>query len=116
MTFAIYRNKNVSSDIPWITTPYDGAKTAWSKWIHQYYPADIALNIDDPLIMLDLLKQGVGKTILPCFIGDNEPNLVQENIIDELSHERWLVFHQDRRYHPAIRTVINKLAEILLEI
>lgn len=114
--FAIYRNKDAMVDIPWITTPYDGAKTAWSQWIHQYHHTNIALNVDDPMLMLDLVKQGIGKTILPCFIGDNEPNLIREKVIEELSHERWLVFHQDRRHHPAIRSLINKLSKILLTI
>lgn len=114
--FGIYRKKDNTEDIPWITTPYDGAKTAWSKWIHQYHHADIALNVDDPLIMLNLVKQGVGKTILPCFIGDNEPNLYREKIITELEHERWLVFHQDHRHHPAMRSVITNLVKLLLKV
>jgi hypothetical protein len=51
---------------------------------------------------------------MPVFVGDADPMLVREdNIIDELDHDLWIVANADDRHRPEVRTVIDRLADIL---
>jgi DNA-binding transcriptional LysR family regulator len=58
-----------------------------------------------------MVRSGAGRAVLPCYIGDADPNLVRlGDIIDELTHDSWIVIHDDERKRPEIRMFVDRLA------
>lgn len=61
---------------------------------------------------LDGVLGGAGLALMPCFIGQEEPNLVRLSpaVMEMRDPSQWLVVHQDMRDAPRIRLVADKLA------
>ncbi len=54
---------------------------------------------DDTLLTLSAIKQGLGVSILPCFMGDTEPMLVRYHEPDPgFDLGLWLLFHPDLKH------------------
>ena len=48
--------------------------------------------------------------LLPTFIGDGQESLVRVgSVVSELSHDQWIVTHQDDRHLPEVRRTIDRL-------
>jgi molybdate transport repressor ModE-like protein len=64
--------------------------------------------------ILDALLTGAGLAVLPCFLGAEEPSLVQLTApIDDLDREGlWLVLHEDMRNRPRVRLVADRVAAL----
>ncbi len=61
-------------------------------------------------------KEGMGISLLPCFVGDKDPDLIRvppyvaENRID-----LWILSHPDMRKNPKIKTFVRFMTERILE-
>lgn len=88
-----------------------------ARWLAAQQDADIVIEANAPRLAYDLARQGIGKVVLPCFIGDRDPELVKvhSNIAD-LRHEQWLVCHDEDRFIPAVRRVLDATYEALASI
>lgn len=64
--------------------------------------------------ILNALLAGSGLAVLPCFIGAEEPGLMQLTApIEDLDRETmWLVVHEDMRNRPRVRLVADRLAAL----
>jgi DNA-binding transcriptional LysR family regulator len=64
--------------------------------------------------ILDTLIAGAGLAVLPCFLGAEEPTLVQLTApIDDLDREGlWLVVHEDMRDRPRVRLAADRIAAL----
>lgn len=64
--------------------------------------------------ILDALIAGAGLAVLPCFLGAEEPALLQLTApIDDLDREGlWLVLHEDMRDRPRVRLVADRIAAL----
>jgi molybdate transport repressor ModE-like protein len=64
--------------------------------------------------ILDTLIAGAGLAVLPCFLGAEEPALMQLSApIDDLDREGlWLVLHEDMRDRPRVRLVADRIAAL----
>lgn len=52
--------------------------------------------------------------MLPCFVGDRVPQLVRAGpIIDTLTHDQWLVVHNDDRHIGAVRETVDLIAGLI---
>ena len=70
----------------------------------------------DPRLLLDLATSGAGSVVLPCFIGDcHRDRLHRREIVEALDAQKWLVTHQDTRFHPAIRATADRIAVLMEE-
>lgn len=57
---------------------------------------------------------GLGLAILPCYVGDTEPQLVRVgDPLGELAAELWLLTHPDLRRVARIRAVLDGLAALI---
>lgn len=79
-------------------------------------PGSTAFLVTDARAVLDCLRAGIAQTVLPCFVGDAEPAVERTGrAIAELREEQWLVLNEEGRREPAVRTVIDRLTNLLTE-
>lgn len=93
-----------SGEMPekWIGVECCGFHVSWTQAAcpdqsHNFY-------VDDTLLTLAAIKAGAGLAYLPCFMGDNEPELVRFRS-PEPQHDLglWLVYHRDLRRAKRVR-------------
>jgi DNA-binding transcriptional LysR family regulator len=58
-------------------------------------------------------RLGVGVAVLPCFLGERDPELVRVDGPTPTNHELWLLVHGDLRRTPRVRAVIEWLDEVV---
>ena len=89
-------------------------KTPSARWLAENRDADVAIEVNTPRVALDLAVSGIARVVLPTFIGDPDNKLMRvTNPIEELKHHQWLVTHQEERHRPEVRTVINRIREVI---
>ncbi|GGX43161.1 LysR family transcriptional regulator [Saccharospirillum salsuginis] len=90
------------------------ADTPSSHWLDRTVGNDAVCEVNTPRNSLDLALAGQGIALLPTFIGDLHPQLHRTGgPIGELSHDQWLVTHQDDRHLPEVRRAIERLCQVL---
>ncbi|PTY38266.1 LysR family transcriptional regulator [Saccharospirillum sp. MSK14-1] len=95
----------------WIKVIVD---TPSARWVEQHAGSDAVCEVNAPRNSLDLALTGVGVALLPTFIGDAQPTLIRRGkVVAELSHDRWLVVHQQSRQLPPVRRAIDRLCDVL---
>jgi DNA-binding transcriptional LysR family regulator len=72
-----------------------------------------SVRYDSPNGVLAAVRAGLGLTILPCYIVDDDPNLVRCVPPDRCGRSLWLVTHQRCRDNPQVRLLMDFLAESL---
>ena len=59
-------------------------------------------------LQLEAIRSGAGLGILPCFVGDKDPDLVRLTApIAELGADYWLLVHPDLKNVPRVRLVMD---------
>ena len=90
------------------------ANTPSARWLDRKVGHDAVCEVTAPRNAMDLALAGAGIALLPCFIGDAQPDLERRGtVIPELSSDRWIVTHQDDRHLPEVRRVIDRLCRVL---
>ena len=65
-----------NNDAPWIGLKGALKRSKPAKWMDENVPAEhIIHEADSFLVLRELAASGMGKTILPCFVGDQDPRL-----------------------------------------
>lgn len=108
VAFAVYAPAGAPTDwiIPTIDTPS-------SRWSRERAGQGDCLEVSHPRLVLDLALAGAGQAVLPTFIGETEPTLERRSdAISDLTHDAWLVFHDDDRHLPEIRRVIDRIVAL----
>ena len=109
--FAVYARPGVTG---WIGAAHDAAATRSAAWIKKHNGDAITTTANDPQIALAMAEAGIGAVVLPLFVGETRPALVQQSApIPELAHPRWLVSHNEGRHEPAIRAALAALSNYL---
>lgn len=106
--FAGYAHgKNVK---PWVRVV---GKTPSALWLAGKPRDALNLEVTAPRNALDLACAGVARALLPTFIGDAQQGLIRVTApIAELTHDQWLVTHQDERFRPEVRITIDRIYEL----
>jgi DNA-binding transcriptional LysR family regulator len=74
------------------------------------------LRLDEVPLRLEAARRGLGAALLPCFLGDGEPDL--RRLLSpppELDEEVYLLVHDDFRSVPAVRAAGTALAQLFRE-
>lgn len=97
----------------------DGAVTPWvtvlgstpsALWLADHAGDSGTIDVTAPRNALDLARSGAARALLPTFVGDAESGLLRvTDPIAELAHDQWLVTHQDERFVPEVRAVIDNI-------
>ncbi|WP_300037302.1 LysR family transcriptional regulator [uncultured Roseobacter sp.] len=98
----------------WIGPAWDTAVTPSLRWVQGHHGAEIVTKVNSPHLACALARAGVGRVVLPVFVGDRLPGLVRlSDPIDELRSEQWLVSHHEARNQPPIRAALDAIAGYL---
>jgi DNA-binding transcriptional LysR family regulator len=97
----------------WIGFDETNAHLPTARWLAAREAGEPSLRCTQAVNILDGIKGGFGLGMIPCFVGDHEPDLVRVSspIIDERS-ELWLIIHEDLRRAPRIRAVVDRIVAL----
>lgn len=88
------------------------ADTPSARWVRERRP--VACETTAPRLALDLALAGVGRALLPTFVGEPEPTLQRCGpTVPELAHEQWLVTHADDRDLAEVRRVLDRIVRAM---
>lgn len=118
--YAVYSSvsfeKNVEAGAPvdWIA---DGANLtnfeAPRRWIQDRTGAPPRFIVSHELSCIDLCRSGVGRTLLPLFLGEADPALVRlSEPLPELRVKYWLLIHRDLVKSPLVRAGMNAILQV----
>ncbi len=114
--FAAYQAASVPAgrDIGWVGLVEDEANFPAATWIRENHNEEVTVTLNKATYALTLVRKGLVRMVLPCFVGDAFDDLVRlSDPIESLTTERWLVMHQDERHQPDLRQAISSLANLL---
>lgn len=96
---------------PWIRVLGD---TPSAVWLAAQRREELSIEVTAPRNALDLANSGIARALLPTFIGDAQKNLIRVTAtIQELTHDQWLVTHQDERCRPEVRATIDRIYDVV---
>lgn len=65
--------------------------------------------------VINTTAEGVGMTMLPCYLGDADERLVRVGaLVDELTMELWVLTHPDLRHTARVKTLMAFLYEAMM--
>ncbi|MEP4799152.1 LysR family transcriptional regulator [Saccharospirillum sp.] len=113
---AVYgQNRQIDTDafdlhqLPWVgpgSRLFDEPMRLWMA--EQGYDKQCAFRVDTLIGMLSSVKAGVGVSVLPCYLADGEPELVQlSDPIPQLSYGLWFLMHPDLRGVSRIQSLMD---------
>lgn len=116
VAYAAYRH-HLADDLQvqsWVAVSTDAAISAYLKWPHQHVADQIRVTVSRPRSLKDLAVAGVGLAVLPCFVGDADPQLRRVGgDIPELCHRQWLVTNNDDRHRSEVRLFARRLTTLM---
>lgn len=90
----------------WITIDYEGASKALT-------PGIVVGRSNSVRVARHMIRTGTGIGLLPCYIGDSDPDLVRLPKTDPIvDNEIWALVHSDVRKNPRVRALLNYVYEI----
>lgn len=105
---------------------FDPAKHTWIGWGEGHpYPGwtqdmpitdlPVRHRLFSNLLQVEAAKQGLGLSLLPCFLGDSEPGLMRvPGTVPLRGKSIWILYHRDLRRTARVRTLIDFLAPAIL--
>ncbi len=98
----------------WVAIAPEDAMTRSARWLNEQPGVVVAAWANTSRTLHDLIRAGVGKGLLPCFAGDRDPLLERAGEpIEELGSYQWIVMHNDDRHRTDVRTVIDRITDLL---
>ncbi|MEW6644235.1 MAG: LysR family transcriptional regulator [Pseudomonadota bacterium] len=93
-----------------------GAVAAASRWLTENIaPHAFAYRSSSLISQLMAVKAGLGLALLPCYLGDLEPDIERvQDPLQELTRELWLVTHKDLRKTARVRAFFDHVGAGLL--
>jgi DNA-binding transcriptional LysR family regulator len=92
----------------------EAANIRSARWLRAHHGDRIGIAGNDVRSVRDLVASGAGLSVFPCFAGDADPELVRvAPPIAELRTEQWLALHHEERHHAPVRTVVERVADLL---
>ncbi len=114
VAYAIYSGRELTNGVKagyFVGMVGDGGQTRSSRWLAARHGDRIVVRGNDAASVRELVANGAGLSVFPCFAGDSDPRLVRvAGLIGELETEHWLVSHHEERHMPAVHAVSERIA------
>lgn len=100
---------------PWIALDDSAAGSQALMWLARVLPLDrVTLRFSGLMIVRSACAQGLGLAVLPCFLGDTEPNLVRiGDPVPQCDSELWLLSHPELRETVRVKALRHWLMQAL---
>jgi DNA-binding transcriptional LysR family regulator len=118
LPYAVYAPKRGNaSRLPWITYEESMSSLPHVAWLDRAIKSNgvnPALIVNDSEVAMNAVRQGIGKSLLPCLIADRELGLRRVGGTQPiLERELWLLVNPGLRHLARIRTVIEWIENFL---
>lgn len=112
--YGIYASEQDTTDLPWIVLDDSLATIPSARWLaSRISDGEVVLRVNSMWAAAQAAAAGLGKALLPAYLGQLL-GLVQEGeFIEELESEVWLLMHPDLRRTPRIRAFMDIAASNL---
>ncbi|MBK8159992.1 MAG: LysR family transcriptional regulator [Rhodospirillaceae bacterium] len=105
------------ADLPWLTYEEGMAHLPQARWMEKAATRQgglAALAVNDGDVLIHAVQAGLGRTLLPCIIGDQTAGIKRITLPGEAppGRELWLLTHRDLRPLARIAAVIDWLEEL----
>jgi DNA-binding transcriptional LysR family regulator len=101
--------------LPWITYEEGLSHLPQARWIAAAADGDrlAPLLVSDAEAILQAIRAGLGKSLLPCFAADGDLRIRRlGGPRPVLARELWLLTHRDLRHHARVTAVIDWLSTL----
>lgn len=116
LAYAIYSGRNRINGIEagyFVGFAGEAATLAPARWLEAHHGDRIGVRGNDVHSCVSLVAAGAGLSVFPCFVGDRDARLIRVGrIIAELTHDIWLVAHDDRRHDKPTRLIFDRLTAL----
>jgi DNA-binding transcriptional LysR family regulator len=84
------------------------------RWLARVAPARrVVFRCNSTASLLAAARLGIGVAVLPRFVADRDPELVELSGPEPVNHELWLLVHGDLRRTPRVRAVLSWVDELI---
>src|SRR5262249_42347504 len=113
LDYAVYGARRRKADaLCWITYEESLNHLPQARWVAAQNHAVAPLLLNDAEAIVQAVRAGIGKSLLPCFVGEREPDLKRLSRI-VLSRDIWLLVHRDVRAQARIAAAIDWVMELM---
>src|SRR5262249_53047593 len=116
--YAVYAASAGRHDLPWITYDANWSNLPHARWMAEAIASDpkseTSVTVNDSELALNAVRAGLGRSLLPCRIADNFPELSRlSGATPILSREMWLMVHPDLKHLARVRAVISWIERLM---
>jgi DNA-binding transcriptional LysR family regulator len=110
--YAVYGASRMRRALPWVTHDVDLSNLPQVRWMAKTMEADpqaeISVVVNDSELVLNAVRAGLGRSLLPCRIGDAVLGLSRlSGAKPVLSRDMWVIVHPDLKQLARVRAVIT---------
>lgn len=119
--YAVYGPAGQPADhLPWIAYETPQSALPHGKWLADALKSDRQAKppvmVNDSDIALHAVRAGIGRSLIPCRIGDAEQGMARlSGPAPILSRELWMLVHPDLKHLARIRAVIDWIGRALAD-
>jgi DNA-binding transcriptional LysR family regulator len=119
LSYAVYGpSRRTAGPLRWISYEPGMAGLSHVAWIEKAIRLDggapASLTVNDSEVALHAIRAGIGKSLLPCAVGDREPGLSRlDDPSPVLDRELWLLVLPEFKALARIRAVVDWLDELV---
>lgn len=110
LAFAAYRDADGAGERGFISWMSGMADLPSVRWIEKS-GEPVVMKASSLSVQHEMAAQGLGRAVLPCFLGDPDPRLVRTGgVISEAGQDIWLVINRDLAGSARVRCVVEAVA------
>jgi DNA-binding transcriptional LysR family regulator len=118
--YAVYGASPARRPLPWITYEAGWSQLPHARWMAKVVASDpearISVVVNDSELALNAVRAGLGRSLLPCRIGDGVPELSRlSGAKPVLSRDMWLIVHPDLKHLARVRAVMAWIERLFSE-
>lgn len=114
--FAVYRASDRTGVAGWLNLGGDLARSIPARWMADHVPEkQLLASADSFLTLRDLVREGMGQSFLPCFVGDRQAGLERVPGTPTCQVDLWVVSHVSLKDTARIARLRSLLVEYMAD-
>jgi len=110
----VYGKLGAEPNENWVGYSASLARLNTVREIETHMPNDlIRFRSNDPIVMVEAVAAGLGNAVLPSWIGDHDPRLVQIKKFPDATLPIWMVMREDVARLACVRVTADWLVQII---